>query len=680
MADFTARQLRNVVLLSHSGAGKTMISEAMLLAAGAISRMGKTDEGTTTSDYEPEEARRRTSVQVSLLPCVWKKHKLNLLDTPGYADYRGEVLSALRVADSAVMVVSAPAGVEVGTEQSWQMAAERKLPRVVFVNKMDRENANYKRVMASLQNSLGRSCVAVQVPIGAEASFKGVVDLMGTPGNVPAEATQEVKAARERLIEAIAETDDKLVNKFLDGQALTPEELSNGLKQGVASGALTPVLFGSALAGVGADKLMDAIVDLLPSPADVPAAEATNSNAKVTLPCKDDGPLAALVFKTTADPFVGKLSYFRVYSGSFKSDSHVWNASRNEDERVGQVFLVRGKTQEPMARVGAGDIAAVAKLQAVLTGDTLGQKDRPVKLPSVEFPEPVYQMAVAPKSKADLDKMTSALSRIVEEDPGLRVARDPDTTEILLGGLGDTHLAVAVEKMKRKFGVDLALSVPKVPYKETIRSTARVEYKHKKQTGGHGQYGHVWLELEPRPRGAGFEFAEKVVGGAVPKEYIPSVEKGVVKAMAEGAVAGFPIVDVKATLVDGSSHDVDSSGMAFEIAASHALSKGVKMANPTLLEPVMMVKIIVPDTSAGDVIGDLNGKRGHIHGMTPQGNGNTLVEAEVPMAEMLRYATELRSLTGGRGSFTARVAHMDPVPDHLVQRIVEQKERQAAAV
>lgn len=680
MADFTARQLRNVVLLSHSGAGKTMISEAMLLAAGAISRMGKTDEGTTTSDYEPEEARRRTSVQVSLLPCVWKKHKLNLLDTPGYADYRGEVLSALRVADSAVMVVSAPAGVEVGTEQSWQMAAERKLPRVVFVNKMDRENANYKRVMASLQNSLGRSCVAVQVPIGAEASFKGVVDLMGTPGNVPAEATQEVKAARERLIEAIAETDDKLVNKFLDGQALTPEELSNGLKQGVASGALTPVLFGSALAGVGADKLMDAIVDLLPSPADVPAAEATNSNAKVTLPCKDDGPLAALVFKTTADPFVGKLSYFRVYSGSFKSDSHVWNASRNEDERVGQVFLVRGKTQEPMARVGAGDIAAVAKLQAVLTGDTLGQKDRPVKLPSVQFPEPVYQMAVAPKSKADLDKMTSALSRIVEEDPGLRVARDPDTTEILLGGLGDTHLAVAVEKMKRKFGVDLALSVPKVPYKETIRSTARVEYKHKKQTGGHGQYGHVWLELEPRPRGAGFEFAEKVVGGAVPKEYIPSVEKGVVKAMAEGAVAGFPIVDVKATLVDGSSHDVDSSGMAFEIAASHALSKGVKMANPTLLEPVMMVKIIVPDTSAGDVIGDLNGKRGHIHGMTPQGNGNTLVEAEVPMAEMLRYATELRSLTGGRGSFTARVAHMDPVPDHLVQRIVEQKERQAAAV
>jgi elongation factor G len=673
MAEFTAKQLRNVVLLSHSGAGKTMISEAMLLAAGAISRAGKTDDGTTTSDYEPEEAKRRTSVQLSLLPCVWKKHKLNLLDTPGYADYRGEVMSALRVADSAVIVVSAPAGVEVGTEQSWRMATERKLPRIVFVSKMDRENANYKRVMESLKNSLGRSCVAVQVPIGAEASFKGVVDLMGTSDNVPAEVAQEVKSAREQLVEAIAETDDKLVNKFLEGQTLTPEELSSGLKQGVASGAITPVFFGSGLAGVGADRLMDAIVDLLPSPADVPPAEGS-------LPCKEDGPLAALVFKTAADPFVGKLSYFRVYSGTIKSDSQAWNASRNENERIGQVFLVRGKTQEPMGKVGAGDIAAVAKLQSVLTGDTLGQKDRPFKLPGVQFPEPVFQMAVAPKSKADLDKMTSALARIVEEDPGLRVSRDPDTTEILLGGLGDTHLAVAVEKMKRKFGVDLALSTPKVPYKETIRSAARVEYKHKKQTGGHGQYGHVWLELEPRPRGAGFEFAEKVVGGAVPKEYIPSVEKGVVKAMAEGAVAGFPIVDVKATLVDGSFHDVDSSGMAFEIAASHALSKGVKLANPTLLEPVMMVSITVPDTSAGDVIGDLNGKRGRILGMTPQGNGNTLVEAEVPLAEMLRYATELRSLTGGRGSFTAKIAHMDPVPDHLVQRIVEQKERQATAV
>jgi elongation factor G len=673
MADFTAKQLRNVVLLSHSGAGKTMISEAMLFAAGAISRAGRTDDGTTTSDYEPEEAKRRTSVQLSLLICVWKKHKLNLLDTPGYADYRGEVLSALRVADSAVIVVSAPAGVEVGTEQSWRMAAERKLPRVVFVSKMDRENANYKRVMESLRNSLGRGCVAVQVPIGAEASFKGVVDLMGAQANVPAEVAQEVKSAREQLVEAIAETDDKLVNKFLEGQALTPDELSNGLKQGVASGALTPVFFGSGLAGVGADKLMDAIVDLLPSPADVPPAEGS-------LPCKDDGPLAALVFKTAADPFVGKLSYFRVYSGSIKSDSQVWNASRNENERIGQVFLVRGKTQEPMARVGAGDIAAVAKLQTVLTGDTLTQKERPVKLASVKFPAPVYQMAVAPKSKADLDKMTSALARIVEEDPGLRVARDPDTTEIVLGGLGDTHLAVAVEKMKRKFGVELELSAPKVPYKETIRATTRVEYKHKKQTGGHGQYGHVWLELEPRPRGAGFEFAVKVVGGAVPKEYIPSVEKGVVKAMAEGAVAGFPIVDVKATLVDGSSHDVDSSGMAFEIAGSHALSKGVKQANPTLLEPVMMVSITVPDTSAGDVIGDLNGKRGRILGMTPQGNGDTLVEAEVPLAEMLRYATELRSLTGGRGSFSAKVAHMDPVPDHLVQKIVEQKERQTAAV
>ncbi|MBM3943883.1 MAG: elongation factor G [SAR202 cluster bacterium] len=671
MAVIDSKRLRNVVLLSHSGAGKTMVSEAMLFASKAISRAGKTDDGSTTSDYDPEETKRLTSVQTSVLPCTWKDHKLNVLDTPGYADYRGEVVSGLRVADAAVIVVSAAAGVEVGTEQVWKLAAERGLPRIIFVNKMDRENTSFQQVMASIQDRFGRSCVAVQFPEGTQASFKGAVDLLGQT------YPDEAEAAREQLTEAIAETDDALVGKYLEGQALTQEELHKGLKKGTANGTITPVVFGSALHGVGAEALMDLIVELFPSPADVPAAERADGGTK--LECKSSGPLAALVFKTSADPFVGKLSYFRVYSGTLTSDSHLWNASRNEAERIGQAFFIRGKSQESVPAVIAGDIGAVAKLQTVQTGDTLAMKDTPVVLPGLTFPQPVFEMAVAPKTKADLDKMTSALARIAEEDPSLRVDRNPDTLEIVMHGLGDTHLAVAVEKMKRKFGVDLDLRTPRVPYKETVRGSARVEYKHKKQTGGHGQYGHVWLEIEPLERGAGFEFVQKVVGGSVPKEYIPSVEKGVTKALGDGVVAGYPVVDVRATLVDGSFHPVDSSGVSFEIAASHAFSKGIRDASPTLLEPILLASIVAPDSSTGDIMGGLNGKRGRILGMTQEGEGYTRIEAEVPHAEMLRYATELRSLTGGRGSFTAKFHHMEPVPEHLMTKIVEERQQQAAA-
>ena len=675
--------LRNIVLLSHGGAGKTLIAEAMLHAAGVTSRFGRTEDGTTASDYEEEEIKRQTSVQLSILRCPWKDHQINVVDTPGYADFRGEVISGSRIADAAVVLVEASSGVEVGTQQTWQIADQHQLPRVIFINKMDRENADFQRTMESITESFGRHCVAMQVPIGAEARFSGIVPVLDENTDVPDELRETVASARETLIEAIAETDDDLTMKYLEGETLSDEEITQGLKAGVASGSIVPVLVGAATQEVGVKELMDAIVDLTPSPAESPAVTATNkaSGDEVSLTCDADSPLAALVFKTSADPFVGKLSYVKVVSGTLKSDSQLWNSNEAEAERVGQVFVLNGKTQEGVDQLAPGDIGAIAKLNSVLTGHTLGDKDNPLVLPGLEFPNPVYERAVYPKSKADLDKMTSALARIAEEDPGLTVRRESGTLELLLGGLGDTHVEVAVEKMKRKFGVEIALERPKVPYMETIAGATKVEYRHKKQSGGHGQYGHVWLEIQPLPRGAGFEFDVKVVGGSVPREYYPSVEKGVRQALSGGVIAGFPVVDLKATLVDGSSHSVDSSGIAFEIAGNQALSKGVREAKPTLLEPVLRATITVPDSYSGDIIGDLNGKRGKILGMNPQGDGTSEIEAEVPQSEMRRYATDLRSQTQGRGSFTVEYDHYEEVPAHLVERVVDEtREREEAKV
>ena len=655
----------------------------MLDAAGVTSRVGTIEDGTTTSDFEPEEIRRQSSVQTAVLACPWRDHKINLIDTPGYADFRGEVVSGIRVADGAVIVVAGPAGLEVGTQQMWRLADERSLPRTVFVSKMDRENADFQRVMGSLTERFGRHCVAVQVPIGSEADFSGIVDLLDPESEVPAGLADEVETARERLVEAVAETDDILADKYLEGEPLTQEELISGLKRGIASGSIVPVLAGASPSGIGAEGVLNAIVDFMPSPADVVPATAidVSTDEELSLASDPDGPTAALVFKTSADPFVGKLSYFRVYSGTVKSDSQVWNANQAQAERIGQVFKVTGKVQGAVPELVAGDIGAVSKLSSVLTGHTLAEREHAMVLPGMEFPPPVYRMAVYPKSKADVDKMTSSLARISEEDPGITITREPDTFELLLGGLGDTHNEVTVEKMKRKFGVEIKLELPKVPYKETISSSTKVEYRHKKQTGGHGQFGHVWLEIEPRPRGAGFEFASTVVGGTVPREYIPSVEKGVQKALVDGVVAGFPVVDLKATLVDGSYHTVDSSGICFEIAGGHALTKGMQLAAPALLEPIMRVEITVPDTFAGDVIGDLNSKRGRIQGMTPRGDGTTLIEAEAPQAEMLRYATELRSQTQGLGSFSIEFDRYEQVPQHLVARVVEDtKQREEARV
>jgi elongation factor G len=660
-------RLRNIALLSHSGAGKTSLSEALLFTSGATTRMGKVEEGNTVSDYEPEEAKRSGSIQTSLIPCQWKERKLNFLDTPGYDDFLGEQVSALRVADAAVIVVAAPAGLEVGTERAWNLCQERELPRVIFVNKMDRENADFGRTVEQIREQFGRQCVPIQVPVGAEQGFKGVIGLLDPSAQVPDGLEAEVSTTRELLVEAVAETDDDLATKYLEGEELTGEEMLEGLKKGIFAGQIVPILAGAATQNLGASELLDAAVNYLPSPVESQPDDLTPD---------PDAPLVVQVFKTTADPYVGKLSLFRVYQGTFKSDSQVWDANTEQAERVGQLYTMRGKNQEQTPSVIAGDIGAVAKLSSTNTGDTLCQRENARTLDAYQFPVGNYTMAVYPKSKADVDKMSGALARIVEEDPTLKATREPGTGETLLTGLGDAHLEVAVEKVRRKFGAELSLQLPKVPYKETITVSTQSEYRHKKQTGGHGQYGHVLLRLEPLGRGEGFQFDQEVVGGAVPKEYIPPVEKGVTRALDEGVLAKYPITDLKVVLYDGSFHEVDSSGISFEIAASHALRQGVSGGKPVLLEPILKLSITVPDSYTGDIMGDLNAKRGRILGMNPQ-DGMTVIDAEVPQAEALRYAIDLRSMTQGRGTYTSEFSRYEEVPQQISQRVIEQAKEAA---
>jgi elongation factor G len=681
MPKYGLDNIHNVVLLSHGGAGKTSLSEAMLFNAHAISRMGKVDDGSSTSDYDPDEAKRRISINLSLLPLNWRDRKINIIDVPGYADFIGEVKAGIRVSESAIIVVCAASGVEVGTGMVWDYCEEAKLPRLVYVNKMDRENADFFKVVGEIKAKLGARCHPIQIAIGAHTGFQGVVDLLtmkaytGSPGKeveVPAAVKAQAESYREKLVEAIAEVDDKLIEKYLGGEEISLEELTGTLRQSVISGKIVPILAGSALQNVAINRVMEAICDYLPLPKEQKVATASGA-----IEPAENAPLAALVFKTTADPYVGKLTYFRVYNGVISSNSQVHNSSHGVGERIGQLYMMKGKTQEPVTEVRAGDIGAVAKLNVTATGDTLCAQDKQVKLTHIVFPLPVFREAVYPKTKTDIDKMGAALSRLVEEDQTLKVHRELGTGETILSGMGDTHLSVAAEKMQRKFGVNVELAIPKVPYRETITAPSKAEYKHKKQSGGHGQYGHVLLELEPKSDRGPCEFDERVVGGSVPRNYIPAVEKGVIEAYNEGCLCGYPVIGVKATLYDGSFHPVDSSEICFKIAGAGAFKKGLADGRPILLEPIMNLKVTVPNDLTGDIIGDLNTKRARVMGMNPEGNTN-VIEAQVPLAEIQRYTIDLKSMTQGRATYTMEFSHYEEVPANIAQRLISQKQAEKA--
>jgi len=690
MKAYAVDKICNLGLISHGGAGKTTLAEAMLFTAGVIDRRGNVEEGTSTLDHDPEEVKRKITITTAIAPCPFGEHKVNIVDTPGYFDFVGEVRAALRVTDGALVLFDAVGGVEVGSELVWRYADEYEIPRLAVINKLDRENADFDKVLAAVQAQYEAQVVALQLPVGSEANFRGVIDLIDkkafiyatdgsgkfTEEEVPADLAGQADELREQLVEAAAEGDDSLVEKYMEGEELSPEEIRRGLRVGVLARRVVPVLCAAGGRNIGMHHLLQAAVDYLPSPADCPPVKGTNpkNDQDVEREASADAPLCALVFKTMADPYVGKLSLFRVYSGRLKSDTSVYNASSGKSERVGQVFLIKGKNQEAVNEVGVGDLAAVAKLQATTTGDTLVLESDPIVLPRISFPAPTYSVAVEPKAKGDEEKISSGLTRLAEEDPTFRVEKSPDTGELIMSGMGEMHLEVLTDRLRRKFGADVVLKPPRIPYRETIRGSVKVEGKHKKQTGGRGQFGHVWLEMAPDP-GNEFTFEEKLFGGSVPRQYVPAVEKGVREAMSEGILAGYPVTGVKVTLYDGSYHTVDSSEIAFKIAASMAFKKGADAAKPVLLEPVGNVEVTIPDQFTGDVIGDLNKKRGRIQGMEPRGNFQ-VVRAQVPMAEMSRYAIDLRSITQGRGLFTLEFSHYEEAPGNVVQQVVEQAQRE----
>ena len=675
-------KIRNVGFVGHGGVGKTSLVEAILFAAGAINRLGKVEDGTTTTDFDPDEIKRKISLGTSVAFCDWKGHHFNLIDTPGYGDFVADARAGLRVVTAAVIVVDAVAGVQVQTEKVWKYANEYSLPRAIVINRLDRERADFHRALESLQKRLkGRLC-PLQLPIGSEASFKGLVDLVTMralltvdgkvkEGDIPGEIMEDAKNWREKLMEAVAETDDDLLAKYLEAGGIEEEEMLTALGKAISAGALVPVLGAAATRGIGVAPLLDLLIKEFPSPAEQGAAEGIDPRTKQTVSRASDSkaPLAAVVFKTIADPHVGKLSLFRVYSGTFKADSQVFNATRSSRERVGHAGWLQGKTQKQAESLGPGEIGVVAKLKETLTGDTLCDEANPVILPGIAFPEPAISFAIQPKTRGDEDKISPALHRMTEEDPTVHHHFDPETKQLLVSGMGQLHVETVVERMKRKYNVDVSVLPPRIPYKETVKGRAEVQGKYKKQTGGRGQYGDVWLRIEPLARGGGFEFVDDIFGGAVPRNFIPSVEKGVRECMKRGIYAGYPVVDLKITLYDGSYHDVDSSDMAFQIAASLGLQKGVVDAHPILLEPVMNVEVTAPSDNAGDVIGDLNGRRGRIVGMEPEGEVVS-VRAQAPMAEMLTYESTLRSMTGGRGGYSMEFSHYEEVPAHLADKIV----------
>jgi elongation factor G len=687
MTIYKSDRLRNVVLLGHGGSGKTSVVEAMLFDTGAVNRLGSVDDGTSVSDWDDEEHRRKMSINASPIPCEWQGYKLNMLDTPGYMDFVGEVISSVRVADGAMVVLDSVGGVEVGTEQVWHYADQQELPRLVFVNKMERENVDYDGVAAQVAAKFGGVAVPVQLPIGSQADFRGVVDLLSqkayigpkaTESPIPDEMAGTVEEAHMVLVEAAAEGEDALMEKYFEEETLSSEEILRGLKTRIRRGNLVPVLCGSAAMNIGMQPLMNTILQLLPSPVEAAPYPSTNpvTGTAVKLQTDSAGALAALVFKTMADPYVGKLSLFRVYSGTLESDSRLQNSRSNTEERIGQIYVLRGKEQIPVARVPAGDIAAVTKLSETLTGDTLCDRGTPLVLDPPHFPNPLYSVAVSPKTKADAAKISPTLTRLSEQDPTLTWHQDTSTRETILSGMGDTHINIAIRRMDEMFGLGLDTAIPRVPYQETITRTASAQYRHKKQTGGAGQFAEVHMRVEPLERDAGFEFAWEVVGMNVSKTFGPSIEKGVKAILTQGVIAGYPVVDVKAAVYDGKEHPVDSKDIAFQIAGREVFKIAVKQAGPVLLEPVYKYTITVPEEYMGDVLSDLNTRRAQVLGMDQVGD-NSLVTAQVPLAEMQRYVSDLRSITQGRGVFTMEFSHYQTVPAHLTEQIIAASQQEA---
>ncbi len=677
--------IRNLALIGHGSSGKTSLTSALLFSSGTVNRFGKVDQGTTVTDYDEEEIARKVSIATALAHLDWKKTKLNLLDTPGYGAFIADAKAALRVADGALVVIDGVAGVEVETEETWSFADEFSLPRLIVVNKMDRDNASFPRAVESIRKAFGRQAVPIQWPIGAGKSFSGVVDLLTGKGYIytgdesgkhqvtdpPADIVDAVREARGSLMEMVAEVDDKLMEIFFDKGELPQEALQAGLARGVKERRIVPVLCASALHNIGIHPLLDALVALLPHPAErAPyAAEDPKTHAPATRQGSAEEPYSAFVFKTIADPYAGKISLLRVYSGVLHSDTTIHNVSRDLPERLGSILELQGKESHPTPEAYAGDLVAVPKLKETGTGDTLADKTHPIVYPTISYPEPSISFALEPKSRGDEEKISSVLHRLLEEDPTLQFRRDPQTHEMLLSGTSDLHVEVAVSKMKRRFGVEAILHPPKIPYFETIKRKAEAQGKHKKQTGGHGQFGDCWIRLEPLARGAGFEFEDDTHGGSIPKNFIPSVEKGIQEARTHGFLAGFPVVDFRVVLFDGSYHDVDSSDIAFKVAGSLAFKKAMEEAGATLLEPIMEVAIHAPEQFMGDLMGDLNSRRGRVQGMESEGSAQA-IRAQVPFAEMLSYASTLKSITGGRGSYRMKLSHYEEVPSHLQPKII----------
>jgi elongation factor G len=687
MKNVDPAHLRSIVLAGHAGGGKTTLAEHLLFQAGAIQRLGKVDDGTAHLDYEPEEQKRRESLSLAVATFEHDATRITLVDTPGYPDFVSEVVEGFAAADGALFVMDASAGVGAGLEAAVVIGRSTGRAACFFINKSDRENANPTAALDALRAAFGNKIAPLHVAIGAGESFEGYVDLVHRKAwkfdgkteveiPIPEAMADEIARRRDQLLEAAAEADDDVLTKYLEGEEISDEELDACLHRGVRDSILAPVLVGSAAKGIGMAALLDAFIRYMPTAAEEPPVPAKNAKTgdEVTITPDPNGPLVARVFKTAADPFVGRLTYLRVVSGTLHGQGHAWNANREEDERMGQLLLLHGKDQEPIGELLAGEIGAVAKLATTETGDTLSTKEQPIILPPLDFPQPTLSVAIEPQTKADLDKMGAALQRMLEEEPSARVERSP-TGEQLLVATGEAHIAVIGERLKRKFGAAIQTKTPKVPYRETIRGTTKVEGKYKKQTGGHGMFGHVWLEIEPNP-GGGVEFAAKVVGGSVPKGFFPGIEKGIREAASEGILAGYPLSDFKATLYDGSFHTVDSNELSFKIAASMALKKGVMDCRPGLLEPIMAIEVKVPEDYMGDVNRDLNTRRGRVLGMDSLGDGLQIVQAQVPQAELFTYATELRSLTHGRGTFTAVLDHYEEAPQHVAEKVIESHKKE----